>query len=68
MTPPPFNLELTYKDSTQTTPLIFVLSPGSNPLPFLVNLAESKKKKLLKVSLGQGQGIKAETYIKEAVK
>jgi dynein heavy chain len=44
VTPPPFELPSIYKDSTSITPLIFVLSPGSDPLNFLVKFAESKKK------------------------
>jgi len=44
VTPPPFELPQIYKDSTSITPLIFVLSPGSDPLNFLVKFAESKKK------------------------
>ena len=63
VTPPPFELPQIYKDSTSITPLIFVLSPGSDPLNFLVKFAESKKKQIDAVSLGQGQGEKAAKLI-----
>ena len=57
-----------YKDSTATTPLIFVLSPGSDPLAALTAFAKGKRDKpLLPVSLGQGQGEKAENFIRQAV-
>jgi len=65
--PPVFNLAEIYKDSYQNTPLIFVLSPGADPLITLSKQAEAKGKHLDKVSLGQGQGEKAEAYIKAAV-
>ena len=52
VTPPPFELPSIYRDSTSITPLIFVLSPGSDPLNFLVKFAESKKKSIDAVSLG----------------
>lgn len=52
VSPPPFELPSIYKDSTSITPLIFVLSPGSDPLNFLVKFAESKKKQIDAVSLG----------------
>lgn len=54
ISPPPFDLQLTYKDSTSTTPLIFVLSPGSDPLTTLRKFAEAQKKNMSEVSLGQG--------------
>ena len=63
VTPPPFELPSIYKDSTSITPLIFVLSPGSDPLNFLMKFAESKKKQIDAVSLGQGQGDKAAKLI-----
>lgn len=52
VTPPPFDLPLIYKDSRSNTPLIFVLSPGSDPLNALQKFCEDKKKNLEAVSLG----------------
>ena len=65
--PPTFDLQLIYKDSTNQTPLIFVLSPGSDPLTTLRKFKESQKgKEMAEVSLGQGQGEIAERYIADA--
>lgn len=50
--PIPFNLKDVYKDSTRTTPLIFVLSPGSDPFRSLKEFADSKRKNLYAKSLG----------------
>jgi dynein heavy chain len=52
--PPTFDLGLVFKDSGPATPLIFVLSPGADPLASLEKYAESKKKACFKISLGQG--------------
>jgi len=66
--PPQFDLQLIYKDSSNITPLIFVLSPGSDPMKALEAIALSKKRNLKSVSLGKGQGEKAENYIRESQK
>lgn len=65
---PPFDLEGCLADSSNITPIIFVLSPGADPIAYLNGLAEKKgmKERLHAISLGQGQGVKAEKLIKEA--
>jgi len=56
MSPPPFDLPLIFKDSSNNIPLIFILSPGADPLNGLMKFAETKKKHetIKTVSLGQG--------------
>jgi dynein heavy chain len=58
-----------YKESSPITPLIFVLSPGADPASNLYKFAEDMKmmKRIAAVSLGQGQGPRAEAYIKEGM-
>ncbi|KAA6419936.1 MAG: dynein heavy chain axonemal [Trebouxia sp. A1-2] len=63
---PPFDLDKCYQDSTCLTPLIFVLSPGSDPMSGLLKYADSLKVKVDSISLGQGQGPKAEKLIQAA--
>lgn len=41
--PPIFDLQKCYKDSTMQTPLIFVLSPGSDPVADFLKFAEEKE-------------------------
>lgn len=68
ITPPGFDLGVVFKDSGPAIPLVFVLSPGADPLNSLEKYAESKKKVIEKVSLGQGQGAKAERLIADGIK
>ena len=56
--PPTFNLPLSYSDANCTTPLIFVLSPGADPMVALRKFADEKGfagNKIQTISLGQGQ-------------
>jgi dynein heavy chain len=67
--PPPFNLRLGFEDSECDTPIIFVLTPGADPMTGLLKLAEEEqmtKDKLQAISLGQGQGPLAEKAIEIA--
>jgi len=67
---PPFDLETTYEASAPLTPVIFVLSSGADPTPYLLNLATHMNytNRLRIISLGQGQGLLAEALIHNARK
>ncbi|KAI8925763.1 dynein heavy chain and region D6 of dynein motor-domain-containing protein [Entophlyctis helioformis] len=68
---PPLDLAKAYKDTSTASPLIFILSTGSDPVASLMKFASSSKiamqDKLFMISLGQGQGPIAEELIKRAV-
>lgn len=62
------DLSAMFKESGPLIPLIFVLSTGTDPAAELYKFADRMKmgKRLLSISLGQGQGPRAEKMIKEA--
>ena len=66
--PPTFDLATIYQDSGVTTPLICVLSPGSDPISAIIRFAEEKgmSHKLNSCSLGQGQGDRAKKFIDDS--
>ncbi|DAZ96773.1 TPA: hypothetical protein N0F65_005771 [Lagenidium giganteum] len=66
--PPPFDLANTYEDATPITPLIFVLSQGSDPAKDLHTfaVASGMDTKLKSIALGQGQGQIAARMIEHA--
>lgn len=55
--PPMMDLESALEDSSNKTPLIFLLSPGVDPTNMIANLNKNTEKKYSfeTVSLGQGQ-------------
>jgi len=67
--PPPFDIGVSFKDSTNSMPIVFVISPGSDPYDDLLKLATELKmnKKLQAISLGQGQGPIAEKAMTSAM-
>jgi dynein heavy chain len=66
--PPPFDLLACYEDSSSLQPLVFILSPGSDPMAGVLRLAEGMKVGTKAISLGQGQGPIACRMIDEARK
>lgn len=63
------DLSQIFKESSPTTPLIFVLSQGTDPAADLYKFAEEMRfsKKLSAISLGQGQGPVAESLMRSAM-
>ena len=64
--PPPFDLQSCYSDSSAIVPLVFILSPGSDPMGAVFRAADQLKTTVDPISLGQGQGPKAEKLIQRA--
>ena len=65
--PPAFDLASTFKDSSNLTPLVFILSPGTDPIGAITTFSAVSNRRLDSLSLGQGQGPIAERMMKEAM-
>lgn len=61
-------MDVVQADTNSKTPLIFILSTGADPTAQLLKFAENKGfgDKMFPISLGQGQGPKADKLITEA--
>lgn len=66
---PTFNLRESYAESSPMVPLIFIVSSGTDPMADLLKLSEElgMSESFVQVSLGQGQGPKAEALLKESM-
>merc|ERR1719169_290685 len=63
--PPTFDIAKSFGDSTNISPLIFILSPGTDPVADVLAFADRQGmgKRFESISLGQGQGPKAAKMI-----
>lgn len=68
--PPTFDLLASFNDSHPTTPLIFLLSAGTDPMASMLAFAKERNMydKCKTISLGQGQGPRAAKLIADGVK
>jgi len=66
---PPFNLATSFRDASNLLPIVFVLSAGADPYDSLLKFANEMRfsKKLVAISLGQGQGPIAERLMSQAM-
>ena len=63
---PPLSFEKIYESSTNKTPIVFILSPGADPLSDVQKLVEAVglgQNKFRFLALGQGMGEQAKSFI-----
>ena len=68
ISPPAFDITKSFEDSNCLTPLVFILSPGVDPISAIYSYTEKLKfdEFFQSVSLGQGQGVLAQAMIEKA--
>jgi len=54
-------------DAPERTPVIFILTPGSDPTELINGLAKKKKKEVLSVSMGRDQDVIARRFLDSSV-
>ena len=65
---PLFDMEESFKSTNALKPIIFLLSPGIDPVSIIIEFSRKQgisEKNLKILSLGQGQGRLAENLVKE---
>ncbi|RXG59114.1 Dynein heavy chain 3, axonemal [Armadillidium vulgare] len=68
LVPPPFDLKSTFETTTRSTPVVFILTPGSDPITPLLRFSETlglDQENIEVVSLGQGQEGHAESTLRQ---
>ena len=70
---PPFSMASTYEETSNTTPVFFVLFPGVDPTPWVERLAATlgltiANGRFTNVSMGQGQEKPAESLVQRFAK
>jgi dynein heavy chain len=68
--PPPFDMNITFQSSDYQTPIVFILSPGTDPAAILRQFAQESgaEKRFVLRALGQGQGPITEKLIEKGKK
>ena len=69
----PFNIKTTFTETSNKTPVFFVLFAGVDPTPWVENLGKAfdistENKRFMNISMGQGQEAPAEAVIKRFAK
>jgi dynein heavy chain len=69
LTPPGFDLKLSFKEAGPTVPIVYIISPGADPIAEIKKLANNMgmSQKCIPMSLGDGQGPKATAAIDNAM-
>jgi dynein heavy chain, axonemal len=65
------NMHRVFQDTDYKTPLIFILSPGADPLMNILKFSKEMniaQEAFTMISLGQGQGVVAEKAIQDNIK
>lgn len=70
VSPPTTTMTQVYLETSSSTPIVFILSPGTNPFEQLLQFAKQKDygERLQSIALGQGQGPAALQTIRQSVK